>query len=305
MSDEEFSNKILGIFVCFMYTFIALFVLFVVGINNVEAATRMFGWNSSGTTNICDNTNFCNFGRASGFEIQQSINISPSTNVVIRFEVNSDLVYNDNIVLNIDNPIGIYLSNATATTNITQRCINNAFNQSVQGDVVRRKSYQINYTCNLENIQSSYDKLLLDFNIPNATTNLLYVNEIMAWDSNFTINSNVSTDSINSAINSSSSNIINNDNKNTQDIIDSITGGELEDNSQPDDSKINDYQDSEGNLIDKDKLNNINNIEISLDSNSNTFIWNLVDKILNTHTLIFGLIITMLSLGIIKLVLNR
>lgn len=91
----------------------------------------------------------------------------------------------------------------------------------------------------------------------------------------------------------------------TNDKLDQIMGGELEDNSSVDTSGLDDFNTASDSLVNKDSLNNINKINISVDSQTNTFVWDLITRILNTHSLIFGLMITMLSIGIIKLILNR
>lgn len=106
--------------------------------------------------------------------------------------------------------------------------------------------------------------------------------------------------------------IIENQNENQQQtnerldqIHDDLTSGELDDDTPVDDDKMNDYQDAEDALIDSDSLDLIDGVEISIDLESNKFIWDLVTRILQTHTLVMGLVITMLSLGIVKLILNR
>lgn len=52
-------------------------------------------------------------------------------------------------------------------------------------------------------------------------------------------------------------------------------------------------------------MNSINDIDISIDSNTNDFIWDFITSAINTHTRIFGFVVTILSIGIIKLALNR
>lgn len=89
-----------------------------------------------------------------------------------------------------------------------------------------------------------------------------------------------------------------------QEIIDGINGEDIP-QTPVDDSKVEDYESKEEGLIDKDSLDKIDDIEIAIDSNSNLFIWNIVENILNTHELIFSMIITLLSIGVIKLILNR
>lgn len=99
--------------------------------------------------------------------------------------------------------------------------------------------------------------------------------------------------------------IIANQNKNTEAILNAITGGALKNDTPLDDNELQDYEDAENNLLDEDSLSSINDITINIDSNSNEFVWSLITRMLNTHSLVFGLYITLLSLGLIKLVLNR
>lgn len=309
MSDEEFSNKILGIFVFFMYTFIALLVLFVIGICRVEAASSIFGWNSQGTIKQCNNANYCYFSDKipTGYELLFDQYIGASTKVDFYVDIDFNYLHTSDVVVNMNNPSVFVRNGSGLTPDITSSCniqnsTINRFEFTEGGVDYYSKLFSYRITCS-RSFQSSYNSILIDFSKSNTNVNGISTLTIHEYGLHF--NSAVDSDSINSSIENGTSNIINNQNNNTQIIIDSITDGELEDNTQPDDSKLNDYEDAENNLIDRDSLNNINNIEISLDSNSNTFIWNLVDRIINTHTLIFGLIITMLSLGIIKLVLNR
>lgn len=107
--------------------------------------------------------------------------------------------------------------------------------------------------------------------------------------------------------NQNANTIINSQNSNTDKLVDSIQGSDLTDNEKEsvDKDTLNDYNDSESALLDENRLNAINNIDISIDSNTNDFIWNFITSVINTHTRIFGFVIAILSIGIIKLVLNR
>lgn len=99
--------------------------------------------------------------------------------------------------------------------------------------------------------------------------------------------------------------IIANNNKNTQDIINAINGGNLKDTTEVNKEKLEDYEEIENELLNKDNLENIKDIKIDVDSDALEYVFELLTRIINTHQLIYGLIITMLSLGIIKLILNR
>lgn len=99
--------------------------------------------------------------------------------------------------------------------------------------------------------------------------------------------------------------IIANTNANTDKVVDAIEGDGLTNDTPVDKTTENEYKEAEDALLNEENLNLMDDIEISLDSNSNDFIWSMVTSIVNSHSLIFGFIITILSLGVLKLVLNR
>ena len=88
------------------------------------------------------------------------------------------------------------------------------------------------------------------------------------------------------------------------DMKDEIMGPDTKYDSV-DDSGLDSYKKNEDALINKDSLNNINNIQMSVDYDTNLFIWDVVNRVLNSHALIFNMVITFLSIGVIKLILNR
>lgn len=107
--------------------------------------------------------------------------------------------------------------------------------------------------------------------------------------------------------------IIDADNANTNKIInklDSISGGwisEMEatyESVNPDGADFEDLEDVETSLHTYTNVN-LNSFDVDLDSDTNSWVWNTLTSILNTHTLIFGMIISILSIGLIKLILNR
>lgn len=86
---------------------------------------------------------------------------------------------------------------------------------------------------------------------------------------------------------------------NSQDIND-------DDKKLPDDSDYKDYSSVEGDLKDTIKNNvDMTNVDIAIDANSSTWVWGTLTSFLTSHTLIFNLVITLLSIGIIKLALGR
>ena len=84
-----------------------------------------------------------------------------------------------------------------------------------------------------------------------------------------------------------------------------MKGGSLKDDTPVDDRPLRDFSESEDDLIDKDNLDKVQDIDISLDTKTSEFFWDTFTRIINTNSLIYGLIISVLSLGIIKLILNR
>lgn len=67
----------------------------------------------------------------------------------------------------------------------------------------------------------------------------------------------------------------------------------------------NDYTQNEQQLITEMNKANFTNVEIALDNNSNNFVWQTMTRLLESNALIMGLFISILSIGIIKLVLGR
>lgn len=91
-----------------------------------------------------------------------------------------------------------------------------------------------------------------------------------------------------------------------QDIKDSIEGDNLDTDSI--ESSKNDtadaYKEAEDALINKDiDLNST--MDLALDGQSATFTWDTLTKFIKSHAKIFNFVISMLSIGLIKLFLNR
>ena len=57
----------------------------------------------------------------------------------------------------------------------------------------------------------------------------------------------------------------------------------------------------------KDKVNqaDLSNLSIGIDSKSSSWVWDTLTSLINSHSVIFGLFIAILSIGIIKLALGR
>lgn len=81
--------------------------------------------------------------------------------------------------------------------------------------------------------------------------------------------------------------------------------GEVE-QTTVDSSKVDDYFDIEQSLLDNDNADDaIGGMDISIDGESYSFIWNLITDFFSTHPAVIALAITLLTLGFIALLLNR
>lgn len=81
--------------------------------------------------------------------------------------------------------------------------------------------------------------------------------------------------------------------------------GEVE-QTTVDTSKLDQFADIEQSLIHNDEANSaIGDMNISIDGQAYSFIWDFVTDIFNSHPEVFGLVITILTLGFIALLLNR
>lgn len=68
---------------------------------------------------------------------------------------------------------------------------------------------------------------------------------------------------------------------------------------QPDTSVQDEYSGMQSELIGDSASSDMDSLDISVNSRGMSFIWNLIDVILNTHSAVFGMFISVLSVGII------
>ena len=81
--------------------------------------------------------------------------------------------------------------------------------------------------------------------------------------------------------------------------------GEVE-QTTVDSSKVDQYADIEQSLVHNDEANSaIGDMNVSIDGQSYAVIWDIITNILNSHPEVFGLVITILTLGFLALILNR
>ena len=93
----------------------------------------------------------------------------------------------------------------------------------------------------------------------------------------------------------------------TNDKLDEIKDMDIseEDKELPDDSSYQDYNDAEGDLIDKVNSADMDSLDIAIDTDTSNFIWDTITDLFNSHPMIMSTIIALLSIGVIKLALGR
>lgn len=75
--------------------------------------------------------------------------------------------------------------------------------------------------------------------------------------------------------------------------------------SEPDTSGLNGYYDSENSLLNDDNVDVSGAIDVQINQQAMSTIWDLVDRFLNVNPKVIGAVITVLSLGILALILGR
>lgn len=123
-----------------------------------------------------------------------------------------------------------------------------------------------------------------------------------------------STQSIIDAINNGNTvtqNAINNntqEQQETNDKINEIQNQDISSNDKQslDKSSYDNYKQKEDQLLNSTQIDNIeNSVDIAMDLNSSNFIWQAIERFINTNSKIFTYFISILSIGIIKLILAR
>ena len=308
--NKIISNKILGISLCFVYIPIILFIIFIIGLSNVEAkpfdSGRIRGFDVNGSQIFSANSGFYSY---SGSNFKYAIfnynisNVNAGDTLTFNVKPASTFLVDNVNTHNISLTFTIQaLTSSGSVIDITDSC---------SGSSVKTTNYEnnsfgftSNAVCTLA-VPSALTQIAIRYVIGGNTTSVksLVLNSGLT-SSNYSTDPGEGTLIIQNAI-ENTNNIINALDEFTQDIVDAFTGGSLDDDTPIDDSGLKDYEETESGLVDEGNLNNINNIDISLDSNTSNFFWKLFTDIINTHTLIYGLIISVLSLGIVKLILDR
>ena len=335
---EKFEIKIKTFVVLFLFGFISFVAFLFIGIAKVDA--QSYTWTSpfmvqgryatSSTNNVENGTLYVN-GRYTTF-VESVDSESLITQWNVRYSVTTNTSNDDTAFAKDSYAISLKFRVVTWTTSTTPNLSNfklwyyrsaNGVYKTMTCDSGETFSYSKNGSSGAD-YTISYYCARLDFNQADIThiAYTYYDSKVgRAWQnvSNFYMvglttdatnndiisNQNSNAEAIINNQNQNTEDIINNQNSNTDKVIDSIEGDGLTNDTPLDESTKNDYESAEDKLMNEDNLNYINDIDIALDSNSSDFIWDLITRILNTHALVFGAMITILSLGIIKLVLNR
>lgn len=93
----------------------------------------------------------------------------------------------------------------------------------------------------------------------------------------------------------------------TNDKLDEIQNTDIsdEDKTMPDDSSYKDYSSTQDELLDKTKEADLDSLDVGLDVNSSSWVWDTLTSLIQSHSVVFGMVIAILSIGVIKLVLGR
>ncbi len=78
-----------------------------------------------------------------------------------------------------------------------------------------------------------------------------------------------------------------------------------EDKEVPSDDKYQDYEEQEQILKDSMEQADLNDLDIAIDVPTSDFIWQTITRLINSNSLVFGMFIAILSIGIIKLAFGR
>ena len=129
-----------------------------------------------------------------------------------------------------------------------------------------------------------------------------YNSSIRYYYYNYRFDYSVTSDATAGAINDLNSSV-----DETNDKLDEIKDMDIsdEDKELPDDSSYQDYNDAEGDLIDKVNSADMDSLDIAIDTDTSNFIWDTITDLFNSHPMIMSTIIAILSIGVIKLALGR
>lgn len=152
-------------------------------------------------------------------------------------------------------------------------------------------------------------KLTCTIEMPNDYGTLVYINQssTTGWiGAQFKLNSNISINTVSMG----NASIIENQNQNQQQtnerldkIEEALNSGEYKEPNKND--RIEDLEEEESALQTILGVPNYDNLKIDISANASTKIWELLERILAQNNMILTMVITILSISIIKLVLAR
>lgn len=94
-------------------------------------------------------------------------------------------------------------------------------------------------------------------------------------------------------------------NEKLQSILDILNQKSDTEFTTQDPTQFDEYYDVENSLLDNDNVNVSDVVNVEVNQNALTVIWDYVERALNSHGKVFGMVLTILALGIIALILGR
>lgn len=88
-------------------------------------------------------------------------------------------------------------------------------------------------------------------------------------------------------------------------IKDALLDGPDSNLTSPDTSNMDGYIDTENSLLDNSNVDVSDVVQVEVNQNALSFIWSLVQKIFDSNGKVFGMVLTVLSLGLVAMVLGR
>ena len=310
--DKIISNKLLGISLFIIYIPIFLFIIFAIGLSKVDAKSYFSIYNKDNVNQSIVN----NYPLGGTFSYVGKIDY-PAFNVindsfnfevgnVYRLRVNISISYY--VPLSFNNPCSSfgrsavlqdYDRNGPTFSTLTRLWKMNSCSIVSYGNGWKYDfSYSYDATFEATSNLAKYDRLSWSTALNSPTSG----------SANYKVEYNLTgfnVFNLGASDDKNTQDMINSINNAIQSLIDSMKEGNLKDDTPVDDRPLKDFSESEDDLIDKGNLDKVQDIDISLDTKTSTFFWDTFTRIINTNSLIYGLIISVLSLGIIKLILNR
>lgn len=233
----------------------------------------------------------------------------------IGYEVTSPKYFSVSGFLYVDNTTdtaGVMFPNLALTT-LSNACKIEYSNFATSGDDglndIRQKNSLYYFECNHVNYNVNH---LLRFELLGQYPDFLGKVYLYDW-LNFSYDDDGSTQSIidNQNKNQSQTNSrlegINTQQRETNSKLDEIQNSDIsnKDKELPDDSSYEDYNSSEKDLLDKTKEADLSVLDVGLDVKSSSWVWDTLTSLIQSHSVVFGMFIAILSIGVIKLALGR